>query len=177
MMSRLNGVLGGVLAPESWTLSQSYYYGSVDGNPAHRVIVVEGMQTLDRADELDEIAIGKPNGSGNHAAASGSPEAEIGDIEAALDVIPNPIPSWDLRNGTWVEWNNIGMAVWRASGGSQEGFAAFDAWSAKWSAKYDSEETEFRWKHYFRSPPNNIGFGKLFYLACQAQAGRRGRAG
>ena len=28
MMSRVNAVLGGVLASESWTLSQSYYYGT-----------------------------------------------------------------------------------------------------------------------------------------------------
>jgi hypothetical protein len=31
MMDRLNGVLGGILSGESWTLSQSYYFGSVDG--------------------------------------------------------------------------------------------------------------------------------------------------
>jgi hypothetical protein len=137
MVARLNGVLGGILAPESFTLSQAYFFGSVNSNPSHRVIVVEGTQTLDRADELDEIAIGKPNGGNGHPKTSGSPEADIGDIVAALDVIPNPLPSWDPKNGTWVEWNNIGMAIWRASAGSAEGFAAFDKWSTKWSAKYD----------------------------------------
>ena len=129
------------------------------------------MTTLDRADDLDEIAIGKPNGGNGHAEASGAPEAEIGDIIAALDAIPNPIPIWELKNGTWDQWNNIGMATWRASAGSEEGFRAFEKWSAKWPAKYDSEETEFRWNHYFRSPPDNIGFGTLVYLARQAQPG------
>ncbi len=37
-----NGVLGGIFSPESWTLSQSYYYGSVARNPSHRVQLIEG---------------------------------------------------------------------------------------------------------------------------------------
>jgi hypothetical protein len=60
MMGRLNGLFGGVLGAESWTLSQSYYYGSVDHNPAHQVAVIEGMP-IDRCDELDEIWLGKPD--------------------------------------------------------------------------------------------------------------------
>ena len=136
MMDRLNGALGGVLKGESWALSQGFFYGRVVGG--HEVVIEasEG-EPLDLRDELDEIAIGKPNGGNGHPKTSGSPEADIGDIVAALDVIPNPLPSWDPKNGTWVEWNNIGMAIWRASAGSAEGFAAFDKWSTKWSAKYD----------------------------------------
>jgi len=70
MLARVNGLLGGILQSESWTLSQSYYYGSVDNNPHHRVIIVDG-QPLDEVDELDLIGIGKPgttpatNGGGN----------------------------------------------------------------------------------------------------------------
>jgi Protein of unknown function (DUF3631) len=60
MMGRLNGLFGGVFGAESWTLSQSYYYGSVDHNPAHQVAVIEGMP-IDRCDELDEIWLGKPD--------------------------------------------------------------------------------------------------------------------
>ena len=171
MVARLNGLLGGVLATESFTLSQSYYYGAVGGNPEHRVILVPGTATLDRCDELDLTAIGKPDGGNGRRAPGGNPEAEIGDIEVALDAIPNPIPSWDVKGGTWNEWNTIGMAVWRASGGSDEGLKAFDAWSRKWPAKYDGDETEFRWNHYAGSPPNRIGFGTLVHLARQAQPG------
>ena len=56
------------------------------------------------------------------------------------------------------------MAAWRASGGSRDGFDAFDAWSRK-SAKYDADETEFRWDHFFKSPPDQIGFGTLVHFA------------
>jgi hypothetical protein len=171
MVSRLNGNLGGVLATESWTLSQCFYYGSVKANLAHRVIVVDGTTTLDRCDDLDADAIGKPNGGAQKTEPGGTPEALIADIVAALAVIPNPIPSWDLKNGSWNEWNTIGMATWRASGGSPEGFAAFDQWSQKWLQKYDPDETKFRWHHYFRAPPGKIGFGTLVYHARQAQPG------
>src|SRR5215469_5255759 len=170
MVSRLNGVLGGVLATESWTLSQSYYYGSVKANAAHRAIVVEGITTLDRCDDLDEDAIGKPNGGNQKKEPGGTPEAPIADIVAAFEVIPNPLPEWDLRGGTWNEWNVIGMAAWRASGGSEKGFEAFDRWSRK-SPKYDLQETRFRWDHYETSPPSQVGFGTLAHFARQAQPG------
>ena len=60
MLGRLNGLYRGIFSVESWTLSQSYYYGSVANNPSHRVIVVDGTP-LDQHDELDELWTGKPN--------------------------------------------------------------------------------------------------------------------
>jgi RecA-family ATPase len=76
MAARLNGVLGGVIAAESFTLSQSYYFGFLtngEGEPigAHQVIVVEGTP-IDLLTDLDKIAIGKAgkkqagNGNGQH---------------------------------------------------------------------------------------------------------------
>ena len=59
LIGRLNGLFGGILAGESWTLSQSYYYGSVNRNPSHRAELVEG-DYIDRLDDLDQIWIGKP---------------------------------------------------------------------------------------------------------------------
>jgi putative DNA primase/helicase len=168
MVARLNGLFGGALAPESFVLSQSYFFGSVNGNPAHQAIVVDGMTTLDQCDELDEIAIGKANGNGK-AHSNGQQEAPIEGIRAALAVIPNPVQSWG-PNANWIEWNNFGMAVWRASGGSHEGLEAFDQWSRQ-SLKYDAEETEFRWRHYFDSPPSSIGFGSLVHWARETQPG------
>ena len=42
LVERLNGIFGGVFAGESFALSQSYYFGSIKHNPAHRAIVVNG---------------------------------------------------------------------------------------------------------------------------------------
>lgn len=84
----------------------------------------------------------------------------IGDVEAALEAIPNENRSWD-------EWNRIGMAVWRATDGSEEGEIAFDYWGQK-SPKYEPEAAAERWRAYVGSPPDSIGYGSLWYEAKQA---------
>jgi len=59
LLGRLNGLFRGVFAPESWTISQAYFYGSVKSNPAHQVALIDGA-SIDELDELDDICIGKP---------------------------------------------------------------------------------------------------------------------
>jgi len=44
-LARLNGLLGGVASNESWTRSQSYYFGSVHRNPSHQVALLESRLT------------------------------------------------------------------------------------------------------------------------------------
>jgi putative DNA primase/helicase len=70
MLGRLNGLFHGVFAAESWTLSQAYYFGAVNDNPAHLVDVVKGTP-IDQCDELDELWQGKPDTKGNGNFASG----------------------------------------------------------------------------------------------------------
>jgi hypothetical protein len=79
LVARLNGLFSAALAVESFTLSQSYYYGSVGNNPYHRVEVSDGTP-IDLLDHLDAGAIGKPNGAGPQA--PGTPSAPLD--EAAL---------------------------------------------------------------------------------------------
>ncbi len=57
IFGRLNGLFGGVFSRESWTLSQAYYFGSVNHNPSHRVELIDGT-TIDQHDDLDEIWLG-----------------------------------------------------------------------------------------------------------------------
>jgi len=89
-------------------------------------------------------------------------------LEEFVAGIPNDGLCWD-------EWNRIGMAIHGASGGSDEGYIAFDAFSAR-SVKYDPYETKARWRHYDRSPPTRIGIGTLIYLARQNGWTRRAAA-
>ncbi|MEO8464197.1 MAG: hypothetical protein ABI640_02570, partial [Gammaproteobacteria bacterium] len=42
LMDKLNGVLGGALAPESWTLSQIYYYGRVTDREYYKPERIKG---------------------------------------------------------------------------------------------------------------------------------------
>lgn len=81
-------------------------------------------------------------------------EVDVEDLRSALDIIPNADADWDY-------WNSVGMAIWKATGGSEEGMALFDAYSAK-SAKYNKGQVTARWRHYWGSPPSRTGAGKLF---------------
>ncbi len=64
LVARLNGALGGILADESFTLSQSYFVGGAPGRE-YRVLTSfddpEDGEFIDLLDSLDTIAIGKPN--------------------------------------------------------------------------------------------------------------------
>lgn len=55
LTARLNGVLGGIAASESFALSQSFYYGAVDGAAEKAVDIVEG-DFIDLRDDLDAAA-------------------------------------------------------------------------------------------------------------------------
>lgn len=62
LLARVNGALGGILADESFTLSQSYYFGRVEG-VEYKVLMTfgdaEDGSCIDDLDELDDIAIRK----------------------------------------------------------------------------------------------------------------------
>lgn len=58
LIARVNGILGGALSPESYTLSQSYYFGSVNGKPLPLVRVIDG-DCIDLRDDLDKKALAK----------------------------------------------------------------------------------------------------------------------
>jgi hypothetical protein len=86
MLARLAGVLATIgveIARESRTLSQSYYFGAVNNNPAHQVIHIDGTP-IDLRDDLDAIAIHpptppKPNGSARPVAHSRAPPKPLAD--------------------------------------------------------------------------------------------------
>jgi hypothetical protein len=87
-----------------------------------------------------------------------NPQADPELIADALAIIPN--------TASWDRWNAIGLAVWRATSGSAEGFSAWDTWSRK-SPKYDSDNTARKWATFFKSPPSKIGAGTIVHLARQ----------
>lgn len=93
-------------------------------------------------------------------------DVDPGEIAVALAVLPNA----DLG---WEEWNRIGMAIYRATEGNDQGFWAFDLWSHK-STKYNKANTHDSWYERYRScPPTKIGVGTIFYLTDLASPGWR----
>ena len=182
LVSRVNGAIGGGGASESWKLSQSYYFGSANNNPLHRVEIVEG-EPIDLLDDLDLVAIGPPKVSGKgrggaarpahpltssdgHRSSPKGPAADdMLDVVSALMAIDNP-PAAD-----WERWSYIAMATFAATSGSAAGLAAFLAWSEKaGEAVFDRAATEKRWQDIAQSPPDGrIGVGTLYFLAREAR--------
>src|SRR5262249_20827597 len=95
----------------------------------------EAFDRLTNAVKAAPHANGKARQRPPRAGTSGKPDAAALDINAALAVISNddqPEPIQKLFGRTdpqglahWADWNRIGMAIWRASGGSEAGLAAF----------------------------------------------------
>jgi Primase C terminal 2 (PriCT-2)/RepB DNA-primase N-terminal domain len=83
--------------------------------------------------------------------------ADDGRVARALAFIPND-------DVDWKEWCDLGLAIYGATGGSDMGFALFDAWSQR-SVKYDPHYTAKTWAGFECSPPNRIGAGTIFHLA------------
>jgi hypothetical protein len=87
LLGRLNGLFGGIFGDESFTLSQSYYYGSLNHNPSHQVHLIEGTP-IDEHDDLDEIWIGKSNTGESKASATGErTSGPLDEAEILLDLI------------------------------------------------------------------------------------------
>jgi hypothetical protein len=91
--------------------------------------------------------------------------------ELALAEIVAAIPN----DCDWHGWNRVGMAIYAATNGSDQGGIIFDDWSAK-SPKYDPYETVARWRHYHRSPPSRLSVGTLIHFARAAGWQPNGRA-
>jgi RecA-family ATPase len=122
------------------------------------------LQTDNEIDLLEALAMLRESAGSRTEDLKFSRESDLeaenpDDVAAALRVIPN-------ENLDWATWNNIGLAIYGATGGSEYGAQAWADWSAK-AAKNDAGVTAARWEHFHRSPPSRCGFGTLVYLARQ----------
>lgn len=93
LMGRLNGLFatrGATFDPASWTLSQSYYYGCVEGREAdHKVALIEG-QPIDLMDELAPLWTPKPLHKARFADSEGHDSAYrryASDVELDIEAV------------------------------------------------------------------------------------------
>jgi hypothetical protein len=106
---------------------------------------------------------GNGHDDGEHTPSE--PQADIDRIAEAMARIPNDAaPDWE-------RWNRHLMALYAATGGSEEGRKLAHQWSAL-NQSYDAKETEQRWRHYRTSPPERLGAGTLLYAAQEALQAR-----
>jgi hypothetical protein len=73
MTDRANGLFGGVASGESWTPSQGWFIGAVDGVPAE-FAVGDHEEAIDEDEELDKIRRGKPRGKPTGMTKGGKPD-------------------------------------------------------------------------------------------------------
>jgi hypothetical protein len=85
-VARVNGLLGGVLAPESFVLSQAFYVGGILGQPEPQVLITRGIR-IDLRDDLDAAAL-YPNGTAlpivRHQPAAPTEDLEESDDDPRL---------------------------------------------------------------------------------------------
>ena len=167
-MARLNGVLGGVLDPASFTLSQAYYFGGVSGGAKVQTFLSEG-RFLDRASDLDAGAIYRDGGKERPASVEYDGEKtgfDLVTIRDALLAIPNDHTNPKADSRDW--WLTMLAALHHETDGSEEGLALALEWSAL-HPSFDADGTAAAW-HSFRRGGSKVRTGATIL----AEAARNG---
>lgn len=154
----VNHALGGILAPESFTRSQAYYFGAIDGNPHHRVETIEGKPVdLVPAPPKPDPSPGGDAPDDYDAELASLIEPDWPRIREALAAIPA-----DDRE----DWLRVGMALHNESAGSEAGFDEWSDWSRR-SEKFNARDQARVWKSFGETRRQPTGIGTLFDLAKQ----------
>jgi AAA domain/Primase C terminal 2 (PriCT-2) len=164
LVARLNYVLKGALAPESFNDSLSYYFGRVEGNPYYRCEIVDG-RAIDEAGELDAGALGRDGKPYRHAQPVdydqmldgelyGEPDYDL--LRSALAVIP------ESEREEREYWLRMGAAVHNATNGDNEGFEIWDEWSSP-CYNYDARDQERVWNSFGRYGGKPVGLGTIIH--------------
>lgn len=155
LAERLNGALGGILAKESFTRSQAFYYGAVGNGAGHTVRLVEG-KPIDLLPGLPAI--------GRREAAQ---PVEVDDDDLAAFIAPDPriddalpfIPADDRD-----DWLRIGMALHHEYRGGDDGLATWCGW-AKASAKYSEKDSARVWASFGKRNGSPVTVATIFEMA------------
>lgn len=186
LCGRLNAALGGILTTESFTDSQSYYFGRLTDSDDFESMVVEGEPldalTLppsypagvsDHTAEYDELELMAKQFAAERSFAE---DLESGRLEKALAAIAEN-PSDDGYRG---DWATVVQALCHASGGSKQGYEIWTDWvrkSPRAARKDVGERLALRqargdWNRYTRRGDhgNPVTLGSLYDLSGKAQA-------
>lgn len=138
LMGRLNGLFRGIFSGESWTLSQAYYFGSVNRNPSHEVHLIDGTP-IDEHDDLDEIWQGKPDTLPATPGLNGHSQVRLIDEVALLSEITSGASYHMASVRLLGRWARIGIPFMDAR---NRMIAAFEAVpqiekEGRWKARYE----------------------------------------
>jgi hypothetical protein len=111
LVARVNGLFGGTLSGESFTLSQSFYFGSINSNPEHRAVIVDG-DFIDQRGDLDAGAVWKAKAKGNGKADDeGNTRADWQELVG------------NIHNGVELHKSTLLLAAKLVASGMQDGAA------------------------------------------------------
>jgi Protein of unknown function (DUF3987)/Primase C terminal 2 (PriCT-2) len=149
--------------PGSWhRKAEPRLAGIIACNPEIEIPYQEALGKLRAATKAQP----RPNGRDHSTAFTGIAQAEWLDICAALAVIPND--DTDIPKGaSWKKWDDMGLRIHAATGGSAAGYDLFSNWSAR-STEHDPANTRNIWLGF---KPTRTGAGALFNLAEQHYPG------
>lgn len=160
LVARLNGLFGGSLDTSSFTLSQAFFVGAVEGDEAPETILIDG-RPIDLAHELDAGAVGPEQ----QKAASGEPAEPMGlklsQVARMLDDLT------DMRD-RYEDWRDVAMAVHHEFDGSESAWEVIDEWSRDGEG-YDRRNNRKLWNRFDADRPGGITMRSL-----NAELRRRG---
>jgi hypothetical protein len=123
--------------------------------PEVEITLAEALTKLRAA----ATAAGKGNGHDPaQAKFTGSPQAELVDIAVAVAVIPND-DSDEPKGTSWKLWDDMGLRIHAATGGSDWGLVIWMEWSRRSTKKFNEDNTRKTWA---QLRPTRTGAGALF---------------
>jgi hypothetical protein len=169
LLARLNGALGGALAPESFVLKQTYYLGRLTSDKRYTCIPVDG-ECVDTLPGLDATAVAGPTHTPAPApalddmrmmalaGARANWEHNAPELTSALKAI-SPDCSYEV-------WMKVTAAFYFVSGGHDAALAEWLEWSGKSSKFPGDDEAQQKWAHFGRMTAYNLG--TLYHHAREA---------
>ena len=152
LVARLNGVLGGVLDSSSFTRSQAFFIGSVEGDLPPTVILVDG-RPIDLCSDLDEGAVGPDE----RADVSREPAEPMGlKLSQAARMLDELT---DMRD-RYEDWRNVLMAIHQEFDGSEAAWEVVDEWSRD-GESYDRRNNRKLWNRLDADRPGGITMRSL----------------
>jgi hypothetical protein len=159
----LDKALGGILARESFALSQIFYVGKVKG-VGYESQRVEGqyIDLLPDAAPVADAPAQVPDGPPEPASVATEPQVpgvSLDRLRLFLTAIP------DATLGEYWDWLRVGMALHHATGGADEGLALWDECSAR-APKYQGlDELEAKWATFGRESGELSTVSSIEHLA------------
>lgn len=152
LVARLNGVLGGVLAPESFVPKQVFFIGRLKHSPHYECIPVAGA-CVDTLTGLDAGAKGMPE----HVAGPAAPADEARAFALAGNASAWPDNRHMLLSAlkscsaacTYKVWQEISAAFFFASGGGADPMAEWLTWCQSAPEKYPGDDAAMqKWRDF-----------------------------